>query len=365
MRILLLGEYSNLHHTLSKGLKKLGHEVTLVSDGDGWKDYPRDIDLRRKGYGPGATLRYGVDLLRILPKLRGYDVVQIINPLFLDLKSKPNLRVFRYLKRHNKKVFLGAFGLDHYWVKTCLDGSTFRYSDFYCGERLIPNPANPRIIREWMESDKKEVNRLIAEECDGIIACLYEYFESYKKEFGDKLTYIPQPIDCSEVEQRPLSGPVDKVKFFIGIQKSRSISKGTDVMYEALRTVYDESPDECEILKAESVPYAEYIRMMNGSHILIDQLYSYTPAMNALIGMAQGLVIAGGAEPEMFELQRETELRPIINLHPEKERICESFRAIIREKERLPELSRQSIAFVNKHHDHVKVAASYVAFWKK
>ena len=43
MKILLIGEYSNVHATLAEGLRALGHEVTVISDGDGWKDYPRDI----------------------------------------------------------------------------------------------------------------------------------------------------------------------------------------------------------------------------------------------------------------------------------------------------------------------------------
>lgn len=47
MRILLLGEYSNVHATLAKGLKALGHEVVLASDGDGWKNYVRDVDFSR------------------------------------------------------------------------------------------------------------------------------------------------------------------------------------------------------------------------------------------------------------------------------------------------------------------------------
>ena len=42
MKILLLGEYSNVHHTLAEGLRVLGHEVTVASDGDGWKGYDRD-----------------------------------------------------------------------------------------------------------------------------------------------------------------------------------------------------------------------------------------------------------------------------------------------------------------------------------
>lgn len=47
MRILLCGEYSNVHATLAKGLRALGHKVTLASNGDFWKNYPRDIDFAR------------------------------------------------------------------------------------------------------------------------------------------------------------------------------------------------------------------------------------------------------------------------------------------------------------------------------
>ena len=40
MKILLLGDYSSLHNYLKKGLVELGHEVTLLSNGDGWKKIP-------------------------------------------------------------------------------------------------------------------------------------------------------------------------------------------------------------------------------------------------------------------------------------------------------------------------------------
>ena len=44
MKILLLGEYSNVHHTLALGFRALGHQVVVVSNGDFWKNYPRDVD---------------------------------------------------------------------------------------------------------------------------------------------------------------------------------------------------------------------------------------------------------------------------------------------------------------------------------
>ena len=50
MKILLIGEYSNLHNSLKKGLIDLGHEVTLVSFGDGFKDFSSDIRLSRKKF---------------------------------------------------------------------------------------------------------------------------------------------------------------------------------------------------------------------------------------------------------------------------------------------------------------------------
>ena len=48
MRILLVNDYSGLHANLSQGLRSLGHEVTVVSNGNGWRNYPRDISVIRK-----------------------------------------------------------------------------------------------------------------------------------------------------------------------------------------------------------------------------------------------------------------------------------------------------------------------------
>ncbi|MCF0199027.1 MAG: hypothetical protein HUK02_06850, partial [Bacteroidaceae bacterium] len=110
MRILLVGEYSNVHWTLAEGLRELGHEVNVVSDGDHWKGYPRDINLQRRSLGRLDTLKYLWDIRRTWPKLAGYDVVQLINPVFLDIRAERILPFFLRLKQQNGKIFLGAFG---------------------------------------------------------------------------------------------------------------------------------------------------------------------------------------------------------------------------------------------------------------
>jgi hypothetical protein len=47
MKILLLGEYSNLHNSLKEGLCNLGHEVTLISTGDGFKGFSSDMLFKK------------------------------------------------------------------------------------------------------------------------------------------------------------------------------------------------------------------------------------------------------------------------------------------------------------------------------
>ena len=107
MKILLVGEYSNVHATLALGLKELGHQVTVISNGDFFKDYPRDIDVTRRP-GKLGGIRLIARLYTLLPKLRGYDIVQLINPMFFELKAERLFWFYRYLRKHNKRVFILA-----------------------------------------------------------------------------------------------------------------------------------------------------------------------------------------------------------------------------------------------------------------
>lgn len=363
MKILLIGEYSRLHWTLAEGLRRLGHEVLVVSDGDYWKNYPRDISLTRATNSAIDGLRYTGRLLKLLPKLRGYDVVQIISPNFLLLKPAKTLWVYKYLRRHNKKVFLGAFGDDHYWAMASLDKYIFRYSDFLVNGTFRDTPTNRRKREEFMHGDIVRVNKIIAQTCNGIIACLYDYYVAYMPFFPSKTTYIPLPINREDIEWRVRTKP-EKLNIFIGIQQERSDVKGTDVILPILRSVVARHPDACTLTEVVSLPYDEYVNTMNRADVQIDQLYSYTPSMNSLLAMAKGLVVVGGGEEENYEILDERELRPIINITPCEEDIRTKLEWLIAEKDQIPDLSAQSIAYVEKHHDHLKIAQQYVEFWE-
>jgi glycosyltransferase involved in cell wall biosynthesis len=116
---------------------------------------------------------------------------------------------------------------------------------------------------------------------------------------------------------------------------------------------------------AESVPFEEYQSLMNGSDAILDQLYSYTPSMNPLLAMSKGIVCIGGGEPENYEIINEQELRPIINVEPNYESVYRELEQLVLHPERIPELKRQSIEYVRRHHDYLKVARQYEEVYKK
>ena len=380
MKILLFGEYSNVHWTLACALRKLGHEVTVVSNGDEWKAYPADISLIRKP-GRWGRLTYLLRVLLLLPKLRGYDVVQLINPVhFVDLKAERAVRIYDYLRRHNKKVFLGAFGYDYHYVYDSVVRRTLRYCDFYTPTREVHHEWNDANERDWLRTYKKEASIHVAETCDGIISGLYEYDVAYRPHFPDKTTFIPMPIEMGDGlevngdglrvnENFQLSSfnfqLPKRLRFFIGINRSRTMLKGTDIMLRALERIVADYPDRAEMVKAESVPFAEYKEMMRSSDVLLDQIYSYTPAMNALQAMSQGLVVVSGGEEENYGILGETELRPIINVQPDEEDVYRQLEQLVLHPERIAQLKRDSIEYIRRHHDSLKVAERYLEAWEK
>ena len=363
MKILLLGEYSNVHNTLALGLRALGHQVVVISNGDFWKDYPRDIDVARMPGKLGGIMLMA-KLYALLPKLRGYDVVQLINPIFFELKAERLFWFYRYLRQHNKRVFLGAFGMDYYWVHACTYEKPLRYSDFNIGNHVRTDTEAVKYQRDWLGTTKEQLNKLIAQDCDGIIAGLYEYWACYSPVYADKTCFIPFPIKMPE-SYNTERAQKSKVVIFIGINRERSVYKGTDIMLQAAKDVQHKYPQRMKLNIAESVPFAEYSQLMEGSDAILDQLYAYTPSMNPLLAMSKGIICIGGGEPENYEIINETELRPIINVEPTYESVYHELEQLVLNPDRIPELKRQSVAYVKKHHDYLKVAQQYLDFWTK
>lgn len=369
MRILLVGEYSNVHCTLAVGLRALGHEVVVASGGDAWKNYPRDIDLAHRLTLPG-NVSFAWRLLRALPRMRGYDIVQIINPVFLEMRPWPHRVILDYLRSHNKRVVLGAFGMDYYWVQVNRDIRPMRYSDFNIGSRVRTDAVAQADADIWIGTQAERLCRHAAANADAIVAGLYEYWITYRMAecgaLAHKTTYIPFPVAMPrQVPASVASSPGGSLRIFVGISKGRSAYKGTDIMLHAARRLQQDYPDRVRLLVAEGVPFARYRQMMDGSDVILDQLYSYTPAMNALLAMSKGIICVGGGEPEHYDLLGETDLRPIVNVEPSEQSVYSALESLVLHPECIPELKRQSMEYVRRHHDVSRVALAYEALYSR
>lgn len=371
MKILLIGEASFLHNTLKKGLVERGHRVTTMSDGNGWHDAPRDIDLRRDGHwGKLGGLRVVWQLLRHLPQLCGNDVVQIHNYQFVPLMYRWNTLLLRFLKLTNRRVVKGCFGDDPQIFRRQAQGVP-AYSDTYWSGQLQNADQHRDRIAEVIEYGAEASWRKTTHMADALVACLYEYWLDYNEPpYAAKLHYIPLPIECEEMvrwcdgEMVKCVGndaPSHPLTILIGLQPKRDFMKGAMKIATFVEEVARRHPGRVQIKYVEGVPYDEYMHLLAEADVLVDQLYSYTPSMNSLAAMARGTVVIGGGEEEYYEFIGEKTLRPIINVRPDvpdEENITAIERALFTDGT-LERMAQESIQFVHKYHDYRLVAKQY------
>ena len=87
--------------------------------------------------------------------------------------------------------------------------------------------------------------------------------------------------------------------------------------------------------------------------------------MNSLLAMSKGIIDIGGGEPENYSILGEDELRPIINVEPYEQSVYDTLEQLIMHPERITELKRQSVEYIKRHHDYIKVARQYEQFYSE
>ena len=197
-----------------------------------------------------------------------------------------------------------------------------------------------------------------------LVPCLYEYWLAYSNLFsGMKLHYVPLPVRIPADVR--IKGTGGRIKVLVGVQSRRDYMKGARLIGRMVEEAARRNPGRLDVKYVEDVPYGEYCGMLAGADVLVDQLYSFSPSMNSLEAMARGTVVIGGGEEEYYDFIGERELRPIVNVSPERS-FEQNVKAI--EDALVPEggvarLSRQSVEFVRKHHDSLVVARQYAGVY--
>ena len=368
-RILLLGDYSNCHRSLAAGLRALGCDVTVASDGSRWMNCERDIDICRHGDSKLAGLRYWFDIKRLMSsRLRGFDIVAVNDPVFFQLHPRRLRPLFERLKSQNGSVFLTSMSTDlAYLDMVSAPDCPLRYSEWFIdGAPSRYHESEKEQWRGWHNPVLTDYQDYFFDNIDGAVSVLYEYQLGMERRLGrQKAAYSGLPIQTELFEPVDLAERPEKVKFFLGRDRYRKLMKGSDYLEEAARRVVERNPGRAELIIVENRPYAEFIELLKSADVVLDQIYSYTPATTALMAMAYGKPVVTGGEPEFYDFIGEHENRPIINAPIDLEALTQVLEGVVNHPESLRLLGRRSREFVVKHNDSRVVARRFLDFWNE
>ena len=379
MKILLVGEFSRLHNSLKEGLLALGHEVLLVNNGDGFKNFPADISIRanffksKLGNIPRqiwfrlfkydlVLLEHGIRFWWISKKLKNYDIVQFINESPIQTVSKLELFLIKRIFSQNQKVFLLCCGIDYVTVSHMLEKKD-RYSVMNAYfEGILEAKKQYDYFFDFVDKPHQKIHQFLYKNIRGVIASDLDYVRPL---LGNEkyLGVIANPINTDKISiiENKIS---DKIVVFLGINTGNSFKKGISFFEKALAIIQEKYQDKIEILITRNLPYSDYQKHFEKAHILLDQVYCFDQGYNALEAMAKGKVVFTGAEIEFLNHYHLQENEVAINALPDVTYIVEKLSFLIENSAEIERIGINAIQFIQKEHHYVTQAEKYVQVWK-
>ena len=379
MKILLVGEFSRLHNSLKEGLLTLNHEASIIGTGDDFKEFPVDFSIRPKIILSSSLLIFinkvffklfksdlqllekGIRFYFLLPKLKDYDIVQVINSDAIETYPFASRYLLNKLFNQNKKISLLICGEDtpiiEYLLKKEMNYSIL--SPLFEDEKL---KKSYNYSLKYIQPNYRKTFDFIKSKSSSIITSDLDYKIPMEK-MGYDSQFIPNPINTNKIAFEPLK-ITDKIVIFLGINESSSVKKGTDYFEKALDIIKQKYPDQVEIIVTRSIPYQKYVEAYNKAHILLDQIYGYDQGYNALEAMAKGKVVFTGAENEFYSHYNLTE-KVAINALPDVDYLVHELSYLIDNPNEIIGIGKRARTFVEKEHHYINVSKKYVEIWTK
>lgn len=352
MKILLLGEFSGFHRSLRDGLRVLGHDAIVVGSGDGTKAIPVDWHIGSNEPGFRGTLGRMFKAMRFVALMPRADVVQIVNPYVFPRGANFNNWLLQLVRHRSPRFFLSACGDDAYFVQKGI--RHLRYSPIpeavLYDYKAASHPLESLHDLDW--------NSHVVEMADGIIPVMYDYFVGYKDTPKVK-PIIPLPVNTDSIPFRP-NERGSKIVVLHGA--GRAGFKGSRHILGAFEYLSEKYPDVFEFIYVQNLPLDRYLEVMARANIVVDQANSYSSGMNALIALAMGKIVLGGAEPESNRVY-EGDFVPVFNILPSAQNIVNVIEKLMSSEESFSELGWKGRLFVEKHHNYIDIASRYVNTW--
>lgn len=377
MRILLIGEFSRLHNSLKEGLNAFGHEVFIVGNGDGFKNYPADFSIKAKWCESkiGTFLKKSIykttkiDLMKIehgirfyfhLKKLKNYDVVQLINEAPIQTIPVFERYLLKKIFKHNQKVFLLCCGVDYLVAKHLIEKKE-RYSIMNPYFENGKNIKEYQFILDYLKPSAEKTHRLVYKNIKGVLASDLDYVNPIKNQ-KLYLGLVPNPVNVDKIDfiENKITG---KITLFLGINKGTYNTKGILYFEKALEIIKEKYGNKVEIIVTKSLPYKEYISLYNKANVVLDQVFAFDQGYNALEAMAKGKVVFTGAEKEFEEFYNLSE-KVAINTLPNVDYLVSELSLLIENPDEIIRIGNRARTFIEKEHDYLKVAKKYIEKWE-
>ena len=379
MKILLVGEYSRLHNSLKEGLITLNQEVSIVGTGDNFKKFPVDYSIAPQFIMHNFLLKFfnkvlfkvfkgdlqllekGIRFYFLLPKLKNFDVVQLINSNAIETYPFASRYLLKKLFHQNKKISLLICG-EETPIITFLLKNEMKYSI------LSPMFAAQNLKKcynyslKYVQPNYRKTFDFIITKTSSLITSDLDY-KIPMEAMGYHTNFIPNPINTDKIKFKPLNIE-NKIIIFLGINDSSSIKKGSAFFEKALDIIIDKYPDQVEVMVTRSIPYQQYIEAYDNAHIILDQVYGYDQGYNALEAMAKGKVVFTGAENEFYKQYNLTE-KVAVNALPNVDYLVQELSYLIENPDEIIAIGKRARTFVEKEHDYLKIAQKYLDIWDK
>ncbi len=373
MRILLVGEYSGLHNALKYGLQSLGHQVTIVGDGDGFKNYPVDIKLYDHDFEKSWIKKKFRNLINKLTKkdlrdrvvlsrfresenlLKDYDVVQFINSNAFNTDATTERKMIDFLLENNSKCILVACGDDTDYVRYLVnDHKGYSILDPYKNEE-VPKAGEMYTLRYLMK--EYAANYELIKARSSVVVPINTDYRMPLVNDPKAIPIIPPPVQTHRLSLEQ-NEDLSTIKIFMGINRHNYWKKGINYFEEALEVIQKKYENRVAIKIAENLPYSEYIKSYKECHILLDQVLCYDQGYNALEAMAMGKVIFAGASDLYLEAHGLNEI-PAIDAQPDVDYLVEKLSELIDQPESILEIGKKARKHVLEYHDCRKIAQKY------
>jgi len=376
MKVLLVGEYSRLHNTLKEGLIALGHEVTLIGDGDGFKNFPVDLSIRATFVEKPLILFFRKVWFRIFKKdlaeiergfrffyhsnkLKDFDVVQLINERPIKTTATIELYLLKQLFKNHKKVFLLSCGADTFTAKYLINNPSIHsiLTPYRANKKLFPHF---KYIFDYLKPKHQKIHTFLLNHVKGIIASDFDYVPALKGHPKFK-GLIPNPINIKAIDSKKSNKIKGPILLFLGINRGNYFAKGIPLFEKAIALLKETIPEEkLKIMISENLPYQTYIKMRNKAHILLDQVYSYDQGYNALEAMARGQVVFTGAGKDFLDFYGLEENQVCIDAIPNASFLVSKITDLVHHHSEIKRIGNNAKKFIKKHHDHLWVATQYL-----